>query len=152
MASTRSTPIRNFKAVLEEGFVELSFDVRKEFGRARPPVKVTINGHSYRSTVSVYGGKYFIPVRKSNQDAAAVKPGDICKVAIAPDTEIRDVHPPHDLEAALAKNPAARARWDKLSFTHKKEHAQALLEAKKPETRARRLHKTLEMLAKAASH
>ena len=144
-------PTKNFKAVLEKGFVELPFDVRKEFGRARPPVKVTINAYTYRSTVSVYGGKYFIPVRKSNQDAAAVKPGDICKVTVASDTEVRQVTPPPDLKAALAKNPPARARWEKLSFTHKKEHAQALLDAKKPETRARRLHKTMEMLKKSAS-
>jgi len=134
-------PTKNFKAVLEKGFVELPFDVRKEFGRARPPVRVTINGYTYRSTVSVYGGKYFIPVRKSNQDAAAVKPGDICKVTVASDTE-----------AALSKNPSAKARWEKLSFTHKKEHAQALLDAKKPETRASRLHKTLEMLTRPASN
>jgi len=145
-------PTKNFKTVLEEGFVELPFDVRKEFGRARPPVKVTINGYTYRSTVSVYGGKYFIPVRKSNQDATALKPGDICKVIVASDTEVRDVDPPPDLKAVLAKNPRAKARWEKLSFTHKKEHAQALLEAKKPETRARRLHKTLAMLTKAASN
>jgi len=144
-------PARNFKTVLEKGFVELPFDVRAEFGRARPPVKVTINGYTYRSTVSVYGGKYFIPVRKSNQDAAAVKPGDICKVTIASDTEVRDVDPPPDLKAALARNARAKARWDKLSFSHKKEHAQALLDAKKPETRARRLRKTLEMLGELAS-
>jgi len=144
-------PTRKFKAMLGEGFVEIPFDVRKEFGRARPPVKVTINGHTYRSTVSVYGGKYFIPVRKSNQDAAAAKPGDLCKVAIALDMEVRDVDPPPDLKAALAKNSRAKARWQKLSFTHKKEHAQALLDAKKPETRSRRLQKTLEMLARTAS-
>ena len=145
-------PTKNFKSVLEEGFIEIPFDVRKEFGRARPPVKVTINGHTYRSTVSVYGGKYLIPVRKSNQEAASAEPGDICKVTIASDTEVRDVTPPPDLKAALAKNPPAKARWDKLSFTHKKEHAHALLDAKKPETRARRLHKTLEMLTRPASH
>ena len=144
-------PTKNFKTVLENGFVELPFDVRQEFGRERPPLKVTINGYTYRSTVCVYGGKYFIPVRRSNQEAAAVKPGDICKVTIASDTEAREVDPPPDLKAVLRKNPAAKARWDKLSFTHKKEHAQALLEAKKPETRARRLQRTLEILVSKPS-
>jgi hypothetical protein len=144
-------PTKNFKTVLGKGLVELPFDVRKEFGKARPPVKVTINGHTYRSTVSVYGGKYFIPVRKSNQEAAAAKPGEICKVTIASDTEVREVDPPPDLKAALRRNPAAKGRWEKLSFTHKKEHAQALLEAKKPETRARRLQKTLEILVSKPS-
>jgi hypothetical protein len=139
-------PTKNFKTVLGDGMLALEFDVREEFGRARPPVKVTINSYTYRSTVSVYGGKYFIPVCKANRDAAGVKIGDACKITIASDDEVRDVAPPPDLKAALAKNPAAKARWEKLSFTHKKEHALALLDAKKPETRARRLQKTLEML------
>ena len=127
--------------------IELPFDVRAEFGRARPPVKVTINGFTYPSTVSVYGGEYFIPFRKDRQEAAGVKPGDTCKVTIATDAEVRKVDPPPDLKAALAKNAAARAKWDQLSFTHKREHSEALLAAKKPETRARRLEKTLRTLA-----
>jgi hypothetical protein len=139
-------PAKSFRTVLEEGFVQLPFDVPQEFGKARPPVKVTINGFSYRSTVCVYGGEYFIPVRKDRQEAARVKPGETCKVTIASDNGIRQVDPPADLKAALAKNPSAKARWDGLSFTHKKEHALAILEAKKPETRARRLQKTLQML------
>jgi hypothetical protein len=140
---------KTFKTVLGDGFVELPFDVRKEFGRARPPVKVSINGCTYRSTVSVYGGKYMVPVRKSRQDEAGVKQGDVCKVVIALDMEAREVEPPFDLKSALAKNPAARTKWDALSFTHKREHAEALRDAKKPETRARRLQKTIEMLTKA---
>jgi Bacteriocin-protection, YdeI or OmpD-Associated/Domain of unknown function (DUF1905) len=138
---------KTFKTNFGDGGIELPFDVRKEFGKARPPVKVTINGFTYRSTVSVYGGKYFIPVRKDRQEAAKINLGDICKVTVASDTEAREVDPPPDLKAAFAKNTAARAQWEKLSFTHKREHAEALLAAKKPETRARRLQKTLEMLA-----
>lgn len=64
------------------------------------------------------------------------------------DTRVREVEPPADLKAALARNPAARAKWEALSFTHKREHAEALLGAKKPETRTRRLQKTIEMLTK----
>lgn len=141
-------PAKSFQAVLGDGFIELPFDVRKEFGRARPPVKVSVNSCKYRSTVSVYGGKYMVPVRKSRQDEAGVKTGDLCKVTIALDTEVREVEPPPDLKAALAKNSAARVRWDALSFTQKREHAEALLAAKKPETRSRRLQKTMEMLTK----
>ena|SRR5262252_3442567 len=138
--------VKSFKTTLGNGFVELPFDVRQEFGTARPPVKISINGSSYRSTVCVYGGKYLVPVRKDRQAAAGVKPGDIVKVTIAPDAEERTVEPPPDLKAALSQNASAKARWEKLSFTHKKEVADAILEAKKPETRARRLRKTLEML------
>ena len=139
-------PTKSFKTTLRNGFVELPFDVRQEFGKARPPVKISINGASYRSTVCVYGGKYLIPVRKDRQEAAGVKPGDIVKVTVAPDDEERTVQPPPDLKAALSQNVPAKARWKKLSFTHKRELAEAILDAKKPDTRARRLKKTLEML------
>jgi len=139
-------PAKTFKAVLGDGFVDLPFDVKQEFGKARPPVKISINGFGYRSTVSVYGGKYMVPVRKDRREAAGAKQGDVVKVTIALDEEERTVEPPPDLKAALAKNAAAKARWGKLSFTHKREHAEALLAAKKPETRARRLQRTLEML------
>lgn len=131
-------------------FFEVPFDVKKEFGKARPPVKVSVNGHSYRSTVSVYGGKYYLPVRSERRDAAGLKHGDIIRVTVALDTAARTVQPPPELSAALAKNSAAKAQWQMLSYTHKKEHADAILQAKKPDTRARRVQKTLEMLAAKA--
>jgi len=139
-------PTKSFKTTLGKGFIELPFDVRQEFGKARPPVKISINGCSYRSTVCVYGGKYFVPVRKGRQEAAGVKPGDLVKVTVAPDAQERIVEPPPDLKDALSQNASASARWEKLSFTHKRELAEAILEAKKPDTRMRRLQKTLEML------
>jgi len=139
-------PTKSFKTILGNGFVELPFDVRQEFGTARPRVKVSINGHSYRSTVCVYGSTYLVPVRKDRQEAAGVKPGDVVKVTVAPDAEERTVELPPDLKAALSQNASAKARWEKLSFTHKKEVTESILEAKKAETRTRRLQKTLEML------
>jgi len=72
-------------------FFEVPLDVRKEFGKARPPVKVTINGYTYRSTVSVYGGKYYLPVRQERRDEAGLKGGQIIDVKIALDTA--DRHP-----------------------------------------------------------
>src|SRR5215472_18575541 len=145
---------KNFHARLgAEGralFFEVPFDVKKEFGKARPPVKVSVNGHTYRSTVSVYGGKYYLPVRSERRDAAGLKHGDIIRVTVALDTAARTVQPPPELSAAFAKNSAAKAQWQKLSYTHKKEHANAIREAKKPETRARRVQKTLQMLAAKA--
>lgn len=127
--------------------VELPFDVKDHFGKVRPPVRVTINGYTYRSTPCVYGGKYFIPVRKSNEEASGIQPEEIVSVTIAADTDIREVEPPPDLLAALKKNATAQARWEKLSYTTKKEHALALTEAKKPETRERRLEKILKDLS-----
>lgn len=138
---------KSFKTKFEKGGVELPFDVKEHFGKARPPVRVTINGYTYRSTPCVYGGKYFIPVCMSNQQAAGIEPNEIVSVTIAADTDAREVEPPPDLLAALDKNSAAKARWEKLSYTAKKEHALALLEAKKPETRERRLEKILKDLS-----
>lgn len=133
---------RDFQTKLEDGFIALPFDVREEFGRARPPVKVSINGYSYRSTVCVYGGKYFIPVRKSNQEAAGVKPGDAVHAKIALDEEPRIVEPTPDLQAAL-KKARLTADWEKLSYSRKKEFVDVLVAAKKAETRARRVQKVL---------
>jgi hypothetical protein len=141
------TTDKSFKTKYEKGFVELPFDVKEHFGKARPPVRVTINGYTYRSTPCVYGGKYFIPVRLSNQKAAGIQPEDIVSVTIAADTDVREIDPPPDLLAALKKNAPAKAGWDKLSYTTKKEHALALTEAKKSETRGRRLEKIMKDLA-----
>lgn len=138
--------VKSFKVKLGKGFVELPFDVKKEFGKPRPPVKISINGLTYRSTVAVYSGKYYVPVRKDRQEAAGVKPGDIVKVTILPDTEVRSIEPPPELAAALAKNDPARAQWEKLSYTHQREHAEEILAAKKSETRARRVQRILEKL------
>ena len=134
---------KNFQTRLENGFIALPFDVREEFGRARPPVKVSINGYTYRSTVSVYGGEYFIPVRKSNQEAAGVKPGDTVRARIELDEEPRVVDPPADLQAALAQ-ARLKGDWAKLSYSRKKEFVDVLVAAKKAETRARRVQKVVD--------
>jgi len=103
---------------------------------------VSINGYTYRSTVSVYGGKYFIPVRKSNQDAARIRPGDSVQASIALDEDPRTIDPPADLWRALTDSRLT-ADWEMLSYTQQKEFANVLLAAKKPETRARRVEKVL---------
>jgi bifunctional DNA-binding transcriptional regulator/antitoxin component of YhaV-PrlF toxin-antitoxin module len=142
--------IKRFRAKLgsEERalFVIVPFDVREVFGKARPPVKVSVNGHSYRSTISVYDGKYYLPVRSDHREAAGVKAGDIVEVTIAPDNEVREVDVPAELATLFAKNRRAKASWERLRYTSRKEHALAILSAKKPETRARRLQKILQTL------
>jgi hypothetical protein len=137
---------RSFKVKLGDGFVELPFDVKKQFGKARLPVRISVNGYSYQSTVAVYGGKYYVPVRRDRREAAGVEVGDIVNVTIAPDKEVRRVDPPPELRAVLEKNGAARAEWERLSYTHKREHAEAILLAKQTETRARRVQKILQKL------
>lgn len=140
-------PEKKFKTRFDDGMLELPFDARAVFGKARAPVKVSINGYTYRSTISVYGEKYFVPVRLSNQKSAGIRPGDMVHVTIASDNEMREITPPPELQAALATDSAAQARWEKLSYTAKKEHALAITEAKKPETRARRLQKIMQDLS-----
>lgn len=127
-------------------FIELPFDPKEKLGRARPKVVVTLNGHSWRSTVFPYSGRFLLSVRKSNRDAAGVKLGDRVKVTLELDTEPRIVEPPPQLKRALARNKVARAGWEALSYTHQLEHADAIAKAKKPETRERRLEKTVAML------
>ena len=140
-----------FQAVLggEEGklpSIEIPFDVRTAFGAARPKVKATVNGVELRTTVSVYGGKSYIGFRAEIRKAAGIDIGDRIRVTLEADEEERVVEIPDDLRRALAKDKAARQAFEALSFTHRKEYAVWVAEAKRPETRARRVEQTLEKL------
>jgi hypothetical protein len=141
---------RTFKGTLEaEGdgcLIRVPFDVKEAFGKARAPVKVSLGKYSYRSTVAVYGGEYFVGVRRSHREAAGVSAGDTVAVALELDTQPRVVEVPADLKKALARHAGAKVAWEKLSFTHQREHIEAIEQAKKPETRTRRVAKAIEML------
>jgi len=123
--------------------IPVPFDPRIVFGKARAPVVVTINGHSYRSTIAHMGGPCFVPLRESNRLAAGVEAGVTVEVELRLDEEIRTVDVPDDLAEALGAIAGARETWDKASFTHRREYVEALLDAKKPETRAKRLEKAV---------
>lgn len=147
-------PAKTFKAVLggdkgEAPVVEIPFDVKATYGSARPKVSVTVNGVVLRTTVAVYGGRSYVGFRKEICDAAGLEMGKTISVAIEPDTAPRMVDVPPDLTRALARNAAARTRFDALSYSHRKEHAQWVAEAKKPETRERRIERVLDMLTRA---
>jgi hypothetical protein len=127
--------------------ITIPFDVQKEYGtRARVPVRGTLNGAPFRSSIVPMGGRHMMVVPKKLRDAAGVGAGETVTVVMERDTEPRVVTPPADLAAALDADEAAKAAWAKLSYTHQKEHVLAIEEAKKPETRARRLARTLEVL------
>jgi hypothetical protein len=132
----------------ELALIEVPGDVRAVFGKARPPVVATVAKYAFRTTIMVYGGKSYIGVRKSHRDAAKLEAGQTISVAIELDDAPRTVAPPKELAAAMKKDAKARAAWDALSFTHQREHAEAIEGAKKPETRAARVDKTLAMLKK----
>ncbi|MDQ4125805.1 MAG: YdeI/OmpD-associated family protein [Actinomycetota bacterium] len=112
----------------------------------RPAVTVTINGYTYRSTIASMGGRFMLPLSAENRTAAGVAAGDAVDVDVELDTAPRTVEVPDDLRRALAGDAAAKERFESLPYSHRKEHVRALESAKKPETRERRLAKTLEML------
>jgi hypothetical protein len=127
-------------------FFDVPFDPKVELGKVRAPVVVTINGFTFRTTIASMGGRTFIGLNRDNRAGTGLKGGETVSVTIALDTEPRVVKPPADLLKALAKNKPAKRAWDELSHTHRREHVEALEQAKKPETRARRLAKILELL------
>ena len=121
--------------------------VIEKFGAGkRPKVTVTLKGYTYRSTVAVYGGEYFLPLAAVHREAAGVKAGQPVQVTLELDTAPREVEVPKDLAAAL-KKAGVRAAFDALSFSHRKEHVRAIEEARAPETRARRIDKAVAMIA-----
>ncbi len=105
----------------------------------KPRVKVTLNGYTYRSTVAVYGDAFMLPLAQEHRKAAGVKAGDQVDVTLELDTEPRTVEVPPDLAAALNAKAGARAAFDALSYTLRKEHARAVEDAKTLETRNRRI-------------
>jgi hypothetical protein len=120
------------------------FDLAEAFGRARPPVRVTIRGHTWHTTPGVYGGVGHIVVNREVKAATGVDAGDRVRVRMELDAEPRVVAPPPDLAEALAASPKARDAFAKLSFTHQREYVEWVEEAKRPETRARRIAGTVE--------
>ena len=114
----------------------------------KPPVNVTINGgYTYRGRVAVMGADYMIGVAKEHRDKAGIKGGDTIEVEITLDEAPREVVVPPDLAKALAEQKRAKAAFDKLSYTHRKEYVRWVEEAKAEETRARRIDKTIERLS-----
>jgi hypothetical protein len=123
------------------------FDVIKVFGtRARVPVRGTINGFAFRSSLMPMGGCHGMAINKSMRDGAGVKPGDAVSVVMERDEGKRVVEAPALLKKEMAKSKTAQAKWEKLSFTNKKEIALSISSAKQEETRRRRLAKAMDIL------
>jgi hypothetical protein len=127
--------------------IPVPFDPKAVFGKIRAPVKVTLNGYTFRSTLAAMGGEVFIPLRKSHREAAGIEGGEKVTVDIELDTDKREVEVPPDLSTALRATPPAWERWEELSFTHRREYVDAVLVAKKPETRVRRIGEAARIIA-----
>jgi Domain of unknown function (DUF1905)/Bacteriocin-protection, YdeI or OmpD-Associated len=129
--------------------VAVPFDARAAFGEARAPVSGTVNGAPFRTRLMVYGGVTYLGLTKAVRDAAGIAPGDPVEVVLERDDAPREVDVPPELAAALA-DPALRAAYDGLAFTHRREYAEWVAEAKRPDTRARRAAKAAEMVRVSA--
>ncbi len=114
-------------------------------GGGRIPVLATFDGVEYRGSIASMGGCMALGVLKGIRAELGKGAGDSVTVTVERDTAERTVDVPEDFAAALAE-AGVREAFDKLSFSHRREHVQAILDAKKPETRARRIAKALEML------
>ncbi|MCA9906425.1 MAG: DUF1905 domain-containing protein [Anaerolineae bacterium] len=110
-------------------------------GKKRPAVKVTLGGYTYRSTVAAYGDVFMLPLAQEHREAAGVKAGDQVEVTLELDTEPRTVEVPGDLATALAAKSGARAAFDALAYSARKEHVRQVESAKAQETRERRIAK-----------
>lgn len=126
--------------------IPVPFDPAAVFGKVRAPVTVDINGHRFRSTISSMDG-YWVPLRRSNREAAGLEGTETVEVTLTLDTEVRTVTPPADFTRALKATPPAWDRWCELPFTHQREYAEAVADAKKPETRARRIATSVAAIA-----
>jgi hypothetical protein len=113
-----------------------------------PPVRVTVNGHTFAGRVARMRGETLIGFNRAVREACGVAPGDEIEATITLDVGRREVDVPTDLTIALDAEPTARAAFDALAYSHRKEFARWVAEAKKPETRGRRIEQMLAMLAK----
>jgi hypothetical protein len=116
-------------------------------GGGRPKVAATVNGFTFRSTIAKMGGSYWLGVSAERRSQGGLEGGQVYDLDIELDTAPRVIETPDDLRAALDAEPAARDAWQKLSYSHQRQHVEAINAAKAPATRARRIAKALEMLS-----
>jgi hypothetical protein len=131
----------------EAAFFRVPPEVMAAIGEAkRAPVTVTINGHSYRARIALYGGRHYVGVRREVRAAAGVTAGDQLRVGLEYDAELRLIDLPEDLRTMLSNHPEIAAAFERLSNANKKELVDWLAQAKRDDTRERRLKQALRML------
>ena len=115
-------------------------------GAKRFPVVATINGYTWRTSVTRMGGEFLLGLNKEVRQGAGVEAGDEVDVSVELDTAPREVEVPEALAAALAADPQAKASFEHMAFSHRKEYARWIAEARQEETRQRRVQQALEMI------
>ncbi|MBV8905589.1 MAG: DUF1905 domain-containing protein [Acidobacteriia bacterium] len=143
-----------FEATIESvagggAYVSFPYDVEKEFGtKARVPVKATFDGVAYTGSLVKYGHpQHMLGILKGIREQIGKGPGDRVRVELWQDDEIRKVEVPAPFQAAM-KKASLIASFEKLSYTHQREYCRWISEAKKEETRLKRIEKAVEMLRK----
>jgi hypothetical protein len=143
---------QTFTAVIQDpggggAFVEIPFDVEKEFGSKRPRVRAMIEGVPYRGILSRMGTDYhMLIILKDIREKIGKSFGDEVTITVEPDIEPRVIEIPAELKKLFRTEKEAKAFFDKLSYTHQKEYVTWINEAKREETRQNRIAKTIEML------
>jgi hypothetical protein len=141
---------QRFEATLEQHgsgtVVVVPFDLKEAFGSGRPPVRATVNGYSFRTTLFTMGGRALLGLNREVREAVGIEAGHEVSVELERDDEPRAVEVPPDLASALDRDPAVRETFDALSYTHRKEYVRWIEDAKRDETRARRIARAVEML------
>lgn len=145
-------PVQTFRAVIEDAgnggaFIPIPFDVEQAYGKKRVKVKALIEGIPYRGSLVRMGSEcHILGVRKDIREKIGKTIGDEVEVILEEDTEPREVEIPPDLLRALQSDPETFLLFQALSYTHQKEYAQWIEEARRAETRASRVEQTLKML------
>ncbi len=148
------TKKQTFTAVIQNAggggaFVEVPFNVEKEFGSKRPKVKAMIEGVPYRGILTRMGTeRHLLIVLKEIREQIGKTFGDEVTITVEPDTEPRVIEVPAELKKAFKTEKEAKAFFEKLSYTHQREYVMWINEAKREETRQNRITKTIEMLKK----
>jgi hypothetical protein len=133
-------------------WIAVPFDAREAFGEARAPVAGTVNGTPFRSRLVVYGGATYLGLNREIRATARIDIGDAVEVVLERDDAPREVDVPEALARALVADTRARHAFEVLSFTHRREYAQWIAEAKRDETRERRVEKAVAMLRGGVKH
>ncbi|HWY70668.1 MAG TPA: YdeI/OmpD-associated family protein [Terriglobales bacterium] len=132
---------------MEAAALRPPFDVPTVFGtKARVPVRGTVNGHPFRSSLCNMGDGHMMVVNKEMRAGGKCKAGDIVEVVLQRDRDARVVEVPAEIQKVMAANKAAQTTWESLSYTHQKEWVRAIGEAKREETKQSRIKKMMDAL------
>jgi Bacteriocin-protection, YdeI or OmpD-Associated/Domain of unknown function (DUF1905) len=127
-------------------YVVVPLDVPALFGSRRPPVSGTVNGFSFRTTLAPYGDDWYLGFNSKVREEAGIAAGETVVVELERDDEPREVEVPPDLAEALAGDDAARKTFEGFSYSHRKQYVDWIEEAKREETRLRRIEKAVGLL------